>query len=184
MLGDVVDFLARVLLVLNIHLLLENLVDFLQKVGLPAKQLYRLDVVERFVDEKVPLLALASQLLVDRGLSFALDILDKHASQREKDHDEAAPADLSEHDVAPSDQMEGNQKVLRTLPDEVPYPIRLVVDYGVDLCRAEVFVRRACHPEVFAIEHRFESSVCQMAHLGHLERKILPNSVLDHAQER
>jgi len=62
-LKDVIKFLPKLLLIFERHLFLENFVDFVDEVGLPAEELDRLDVVEALIDVKAALFLLAILLL-------------------------------------------------------------------------------------------------------------------------
>ena len=59
---EIVDLVAELLLILNLKLLLEDLVNFLDEVGLPAEQLDSLDIVKALIDVETALLPLASLL--------------------------------------------------------------------------------------------------------------------------
>lgn len=73
--------------------------------------------------------------------------------------------------------MEETFKVGGALPDEAPDPTRLIHDDVVNLARAKVLVRRRRHLEILAEEHDLEGGVRKMAHLDHLEAKVLPGGV-------
>ena len=93
------DLLAAVLFILDVHLLLENLVDLLQEVGLPAEQLHRLDVVEALADVEGALFGLAALALAEIALRPILQVLDHEAEAREQKGYQEAIANLLIHDL-------------------------------------------------------------------------------------
>ena len=72
---EIIDFLAHMLRVLNCHFLLEDFVDFFDKIGLPAEQLDGLDIVEALIDIEASLLFLAALLFTNFRLCFRLHLL-------------------------------------------------------------------------------------------------------------
>lgn len=72
---EIIDFLPHMLRVLNCHFLLEDFVDFFDKIGLPAEQLDGLDIVEALIDIEASLLFLAALLFTNLRLCLRLHLL-------------------------------------------------------------------------------------------------------------
>ena len=77
--------------------------------------------------------------------------------------------------------MENTLEVIGSVPNKSPDAIRLAHNDVVNLSTTKVFVRRARHLEILSEEHDFECCVCAVTNLDHLEDKILPYRVANHA---
>ena len=117
---EIVDLVAELLLILNLKLLLEDLVNFLDEVGLPAEQLDGLNIVEALIDVETALLSLATLLFANVRLGLGPDLLENHTRRSEEKDDEAAVANLIKDNYRGGDKVDSTLEVGRAIPDEGP----------------------------------------------------------------
>ena len=117
---EIVDLVAELLLILNLKLLLKDLVNFLDEVGLPAEQLDGLNIVEALIDVETALLSLATLLFANVRLGLGPDLLENHTRRSEEKDDEAAVANLIKDNYRGGDKVDSTLEVGRAIPDEGP----------------------------------------------------------------
>ena len=166
--------------VLDRQLLLVGVLDGVEELVLPAVEFDALDIVEGLVDVEHALLVLCRLLLVDVLLGLAAPVVVRDLGSSEEHHDQAAPAELSRHDVGGSDQVQWAFEIIRAAPNEGPNAVGFAHDDMADFSRGEILVRRCRHAEVLAEEHDFERGVRAVTHLDHLEAEVLPGRVHNH----
>ena len=180
---EVVELVADVSSVFQVGLLLINVLNLVDKLVLPAVELDALDVLEGLVDVKHSLVTLLPNLLVDILLRVLPVVAEQELRDGEEHDDETVPANRLICEVEGSDEDEGAFEPLRHLPNEIPNSVRIVHDDGADLALREILIRRRTHPQVFLEEERLQSSVHAVAQLSHLEAEVLPDRVVDNANQ-
>ena len=85
------------LFVLNLEFLLENIINFLNKVRLPSEKLDSLDIIEALINVETSLLFFSTLFLANVRLSLRTQLLHEHARTCKEQDDEAAVANLVEN---------------------------------------------------------------------------------------